>query len=223
MGLCGSQNCNCAIQSDSLDITGSGTANSPWQIELAGNAFLGDFYNFASAAQRTTNLASPAEGDLSYLRDVNLFQYWDGTEWVDATGDVQAFSPTLQGSTSNPNLGSTGSTIGWYSRVGDLVYYQFIITFGGTGIGQGSGTYQITLPVAPKAISGSSVVPRGWATINDSGTGQRHFFAIIGTFIELRSPSIGSYAATASITDATDGITFAAGDSIAGQIVYHAA
>ena len=223
MGLCGSQNCNCAIQSDSLDITGSGTADSPWQIEIAGSAFLGDLYNFASAAERTTNLASPAEGDVSYLRDVNLFQYWDGAAWVDLSGDVQAFNPTLTATTTNPNLGTTGSSVGWYSRVGDLVYFQFVLTFGGTGIAQGSGTYQISLPVTPKSITSSSVTPRGWVTLSDSGVGQRQVFAIIGTAIELRSASLATFTATASLTDATDGITWAAGDVIAGAVTYHAA
>ena len=36
MPLCGSRNCGCAITSDTLQISGSGTETSPWQIDLVG-------------------------------------------------------------------------------------------------------------------------------------------------------------------------------------------
>ena len=41
---------------------------------------------FASAAARTSAIASPQEGQYSYLKDTNKTQYYDGAAWVDAAG-----------------------------------------------------------------------------------------------------------------------------------------
>lgn len=45
---------------------------------------------FASSAARTTAIASPQEGMLSYLKDTNAVEAYDGTNWISigATGDI---------------------------------------------------------------------------------------------------------------------------------------
>lgn len=47
---------------------------------------------FASSSVRSTKLPSPAEGMLCWLQDVNVFQYHNGTAWVDLLPAVPAFS-----------------------------------------------------------------------------------------------------------------------------------
>jgi hypothetical protein len=226
MTLCaGTTGCGCAIQSTSLAVTGSGTGADPWTIDLLGGAFLGNFYNFASTAERTTQLPIPAEGDVSFIRNLDRYQWYDSDRatWVDLVGDAVSWSPALHTNSLDPSNGSTGTETGWYTRMGDFVYAQFVITFGGTGIVQGSGTYNISLPLPPKSISGSSRIQRGMVNIMDAtGPVGRDFGAILSaTAIELRSLN-STFAAQASITEANIGITFAAGDQISGQVAYHA-
>jgi hypothetical protein len=71
---------------------------------------------FSSSATRASAITSPVEGMLTYLEDVNTFQFWNGTAWQDlldgATGwrDVstsQAIVAADRGST----IRSTGSAI----------------------------------------------------------------------------------------------------------------
>jgi hypothetical protein len=82
MGLILPTRCGCAIRSTTLDINGRGTAESPFTIDPLLAAFVGNFYDFASAAERTTNLPSPGEGDLTYLRDTDRYEIRSGSAWV---------------------------------------------------------------------------------------------------------------------------------------------
>ena len=222
--LCqGVNGCGCAIQSTSLSITGSGTGADPWVVDLLGGSFKGSFYNFASSTERTAQLPSPLEGDLTWLDNINQYEFYDGTQWVALAGDAQSFNPTLSATTTNPNLGSTGSTEGWYSRVGDLVYFQFVVRFAGSGISQGSGTYHISVPFTPKSISSSSVISRGRATAADSSASTaRDVGLLLGTDLQMR-PITTTLASQTPLTHADIGVTWAAGDTLAGQVEYHAA
>lgn len=37
---------------------------------------------FTNATQRSTQLTTPVEGQVTYLQDVKKLQYWSGTTWV---------------------------------------------------------------------------------------------------------------------------------------------
>lgn len=54
--------------------------------------------------------------------------------------------PTITGTTTNPNLGSTATKTGRFVRIGTMVHGNFDIRPLGTGITVGSGTYAIPLP-----------------------------------------------------------------------------
>jgi hypothetical protein len=49
---------------------------------------------FASAAARTSAIASPQEGMISYLKDTNSTEYYSGSAWV-AIGAGAGYTPTL--------------------------------------------------------------------------------------------------------------------------------
>lgn len=138
--------------------------------------------------------------------------------------DATPFKPTLTGTVDNPSLGADGTAEGWYSEHGDLILFQFVFRFSGAGIKQGSGQYRIPLPRKARAIIGSSHIPRGHATILDASTpGNRRDYLtyVASTFIYLRDPSWGAFAAPSIHTNATIGLTFATGDYLMGQVIYH--
>lgn len=134
---------------------------------------------------------------------------------------VGTYTPTLTGSVTNPNLGSTGSAQGRYIRSGRLVVIQFHFTFNGTGISQGSGTVQIGLPDIGETGFSSSV-PVGTAITRDMSAAQSvdstlHFTA--GALVPYNINT--SLAALGARTWATIGVTFAATDIIAGQAMMY--
>ena len=50
---------------------------------------------FASAAARTSAIASPQEGMISYLKDTNSTEYYSGSAWVAISGGASASGLTL--------------------------------------------------------------------------------------------------------------------------------
>lgn len=225
--LCqGTNGCGCAIQSTTLSISGSGTGVDPWNVDLLGGAFTGSFYNFASSTERTANLPSPSEGDLSWLRNTNVYEFYNGSAWIDLAGQVIAYTPVFSATTTSPNLGSTGTTEGWYSKVGDVVYYQFMIRFAGTGVTDGSGTYHISVPFTPKSITNSSLTPRGLMRYVSIGSGNSRDYSLhLNPSIEIRFMNATAYGSNLALTNSTMGVTggFNAGDLVSGQVTYHAA
>lgn len=225
--LCGSKHCRCALTSNSLQVSGSGSGDDPWMVELPGGATRGNYYSFATTAERSAQLPVPAEGDLSYLRDIDQLQWWDSDEaaWINVVGDVLVFNPAFTATTTNPSLGTTGTSEGWYSRQGDLVFFEFVLTFGGTGMSQGSGTYNISLPVPPKSPTNSLHSTRGTVVFRDSSAGtQRDYkLTISGGLLFINAYNDTALGGSGALTAAAAPFTYAASDFIAGQVVYHAA
>jgi hypothetical protein len=56
---------------------------------------------FASATARTSAIASPTEGMLTWLEDSNKFSYYDGSAWTDL---VPAQAQTISGKTANYSI-----------------------------------------------------------------------------------------------------------------------
>ena len=63
----------------------------------------------------------------------------------------ETWTPVLTGSTTNPNLGTTGTATGRYARVNKIVIAQAQFVFNGTGIAAGSGFYKCSLPLTAQA------------------------------------------------------------------------
>lgn len=61
---------------------------------------------FASAAARTSAIASPQEGMISYLKDTNSTEYYSGSAWVAIGGSASALPAFSAYSTTNQSLTS---------------------------------------------------------------------------------------------------------------------
>ena len=154
------------------------------------------------------------------------------TEWVqtgayggipEAAARENPFTPTLKASGGDPisvpralRKGGTARSVTW-------VFYTFLFVFGGTGITNGSGAYNITVPVPPPVRPNMFNIDRGGITLTDAApAGIRHFAAAMGSatiYMHALSPTMAAFNAF----DSAEGFTFAAGDTIAGQITYHKA
>lgn len=134
---------------------------------------------------------------------------------------VTSFTPVL-GATSNPNLGSTGQALGRYVRSGRLITVEFFFEFGGTGISQGSGTYFVAPPITIASPLGANATLKGKVAVTDNGVGIREFTPIRAgaAAIAWRPINPTSYGDATSITSSTIGLTFAAGDRVAGVVDY---
>lgn len=47
---------------------------------------------FANAAARTAALTVPLEGMLTWLQDINQYEFYDGTAWLDLTDEARGWS-----------------------------------------------------------------------------------------------------------------------------------
>ena len=65
-------------------------------------------------------------------------------------GAWTAWTPALTSTASNPSIGSTGHIAdGYYTQVGNIMFFNLRLQFGTTGVSFGSGGYIVSLPVAP--------------------------------------------------------------------------
>jgi hypothetical protein len=107
---------------------------------------------FTSAADRTTNIATPTEGMFTYLSDVNKFYYYDGAAWQELIpngwADKSANYSIVAGDVGK-TIRSTGSAI--------TVTVDNVLTLEGQRIDFiQSGTGQITF-VAGSGVTLNSI------------------------------------------------------------------
>lgn len=58
---------------------------------------------FASSTARTSAIASPVEGMLTYLEDTNVFQYYTGSAWANLV-DIPSPAQTISDKTANYSI-----------------------------------------------------------------------------------------------------------------------
>lgn len=130
----------------------------------------------------------------------------------------ESWTPTLSGSVTNPNLGSTGTRDGKYARINKIIIAQANFVFNGTGITAGSGFYKCSLPVT--AIAAAPTV--GAVVAIDVST-----FAstinIVG--LDTTTLAIGYGTGGASLAASIQATTYpwAAGDLLRWFMIYEAA
>lgn len=117
----------------------------------------------------TTAPSSPVEGDLWFQTDMDTLWYYDGGAWVAAgMKDWTSFTPSW----TNVTVGSTGSTYGYYMKIGKMLHFKAGFVLGGTGVSIG-GTISMAGPtgITPKTGFTNQVTCWGNAMI---GSGNRY-------------------------------------------------
>lgn len=112
---------------------------------------------FASAAARTSAIASPQEGMISYLKDTNSTEYYSGSAWA-AIGGAAAFagaSVYTSSAVSIPN--GTLTTVTWNAEDFDTNSYH------STSVNTG----RLTVPSAGKYLINVMI---GWDTTANTTT-----------------------------------------------------
>ena len=83
----------------------------------------------------------------------------------------ETWTPVLAASTTNPTLGTGGSTSGRWGRIQKIVTGFGKIQFGTAGTNAGSGFYTVSLPTAAQAAT--VVTPIGTVYLADGGVNVR--------------------------------------------------
>ena len=90
---------------------------------------------FDDAAARTSALASPAEGQFSFLKDTNSTEYYDGSAWAEVGGGGGGgASYTLLNAGGTALTGATTITVGSISGIEKLM----IVVQGASSVNSGS-------------------------------------------------------------------------------------
>lgn len=115
----------------------------------------------------TTRPASPAEGQLIYETDTDLYQMWNGSAWreVYRDGAWVSWTPVASYNGGGGSFGTGATATGFYMRQGRTVYWRGQVATG-TSPSSGAGEVRITLPFTP-AGSGGNVVGSGWAYVGN--------------------------------------------------------
>jgi len=133
-----------------------------------------------------------------------------------------SFTPALKGSTTNPILGTGSSATGSYLKLGRLLIVTATITFGTSGVTNGSGIILMDLPASLTLSTMSTSSAIGSAALQDNSGNRAYNMTVTG--------ASGAGAATQvafRAFDSTGGsfffydspITIAASDSFRVQII----
>lgn len=139
--------------------------------------------------------------------------------WTAIQAAWTSFTPTWTGTTTNPVIGN-GTLTGAYHRVGKLIFYRIGIVAGSTTT-YGSGSYRLTLPVAPATAYNAWTQTIGTGIVADSSANLRTF--LFATTISAGSSTIALADHAATQMGATTPYTLAVGDSIGITGTYEAA
>lgn len=169
-----------------------------------------------------TRPASPNEGMLVYETDTDRYSSYNGGWLTLGQTAVSNYAPTLTATTTNPNLGSTGTAESRYTLWnGKFCEYRGTIQWGGSGVTAGSGQYLVTLPFTASSQIANGVSTVGNIMLRDATgpvlkTGACYIAAGATTFAMFE-------ATTAGVTNAIPWTWGGAGDYISWTINYEIA
>jgi hypothetical protein len=110
-----------------------------------------------------------------------------------------SYTSTLTATTTPPDLGTGGSTVGRYIKIGRTVHFRAQVTFGGAGRNAGSGTYRIAIPVTAATGTQQVVAMQFTCAGNDyRAIGQINSGADFITFIRYGDGGTALYATHAN-------------------------
>lgn len=130
----------------------------------------------------------------------------------------ETYTPALTASTTNPNLGTTGSAVGRYARINKIVIGQATFTFNGTGIAAGSGFYFCSVPITAQN-SGAAVGVSNAIDVSTFASIQNSL--VLDTTTRVLGIGTGGASLAGSIQNST--YVWAAGDLIRFTFCYEAA
>ena len=130
----------------------------------------------------------------------------------------ETWTPVLTGSTTNPNLGSTGTATGRYARVNKIVIAQAQFVFNGAGIAAGSGFYKCSLPITAQAANPANGTALAIDVSSFATTANVTYLDTTSLVVGVGSGGAGFAASIGSTT-----YVWAAGDIIRFFICYEAA
>lgn len=81
---------------------------------------------------------------------------------VSDTSTNTQYTSTLTAAAVNPNIGATGTAVGYYTLVNGWCHWEAVIQSLGAGAAAGTGQYSITLPIAPIRAGSFTIVGHGW-------------------------------------------------------------
>ena len=161
---------------------------------------------FSNAAARTAAITSPVEGQLTYLEDVDRYESYVSSSWVQliTPGAWTNYTPIL----SNITLGN-GTLTSKYTKIGRTVNFSIIFVWGSTS--SATGLFTFSLPLA-RATNSSPLVN---VTFEDTGTSvSPGFFLTSGDNLLLLSIVTSGVTAAGGGTGATSPFTWTTNDVI---------
>jgi hypothetical protein len=120
---------------------------------------------FSNSTTRAAALTAPVEGMLTWLEDVNRYESYNGTAWVQLINPNAwtSYTPT----TSNLTLGN-GTITAKYNVVGKTIFLAIRFVLGSTSAITGSPTFTLPSGFTSAALSTFSPVGNGLATISST-------------------------------------------------------
>ena len=173
---------------------------------------------YDDASARTTAVPSPVEGQMSYLKDTNTVEVYDGSAWAAVGGGTYTdYTPSF----TNFTLGN-GTVVARYTQVQDFVHYWGLITLGSTS---SMGTApRLTLPVTSANTTNNNFSSNVWyenpGVQNNTGvmttivSGAEAYFSVFVTNL--------TYGAATALSPSVP-YTWGTGDMIQFNMVYEAA
>lgn len=124
---------------------------------------------------------------------------------------------------SGLNVGSTGSIVGSHTKIGKIVYIEFLATLGGTGISVGDVNIVPPFPISTTGIGARRIL--GPAELNDvsaSAVDQMHNGVVVPGGVNLRilAQQTGGTANRFAALGSTTPFGWVAGDSIDFAVWY---
>jgi hypothetical protein len=161
---------------------------------------------FSNAAARTAAITSPVEGQLTYLLDVDRYESWSGSAWIQVItpGLWVSYTPTF----TNFTLGN-GTVSAKYARIGRTLHVSILINLGSTS--SITGRIIVGLPLAgnPNSEINYTILYEDTGTATIPGYG----FLSANTLQLLVPTASGTYLGEAS-TSATIPFTWTTNDKI---------
>lgn len=179
---------------------------------------------FLSAVDRSVRNPTPNEGEISFLRDVDRYEWHNGAGWVTlfAGGAWTPYTPTWGTLSGTAPVIGNGTLAGRYQQIGKTVNFYAQITIGTTTVMGSVTSWTLSLPVPALVVSSLRQIVPG--RVFDSSPSN----AYMATG-HIDSPNEMALDTQSSTTPGTDPmhqgfpITFASGDTVHFSGTYEAA